>query len=147
MTNDQPTADTIDMGWALNNLVRSQPGIINAVLFTSDGLLLAHSDGLGRDEAEKAAAALSGVNSLQKELRPFCGRSKDEVLPVRHVVGDLKEVTVLSFTAGPRTGVGVSVEGESMGPNAGLAITEAMVMIRKLKPVLDAQERDRVRTA
>ncbi|MFD3524537.1 roadblock/LC7 domain-containing protein [Streptomyces sp. NPDC058653] len=141
MTSDQPTADTTDMGWALDALVESQPRIIHAVLFSSDGLLLAKSDGLGRADAEKAAAALSGVNSLQKELRPFCGRSTSEALPVRHVIGDLKGVTVLSFTATARTGVAVSVEGESMGPDAALAITETMTMIKKLKPVLDARER------
>lgn len=141
MTSDQPTADTTDMAWALNDLVRSQPGIINALLFTSDGLLLAKSEGLGRDDAEKAAAALSGVNSLHRELRAFCGRSTSEALPMRHIIGDLRDVTVLSFAAGALTGVGVSVEGDSMGPDAALALTETLMMIKKLKPVLDARER------
>jgi hypothetical protein len=146
MTSDQQhTADTTDMAWPLTDLVSANPGIINAVLFSSDGLLLAASEELARADAERTAAALAGMKSLQADLGPFCGISDNQQDPVflrlRHVVSDLKERTVLLFAAGDRTGVGVSVHGDSMSREVSIAITATLKMIVGLRPVLEARER------
>lgn len=142
MTTQQPTADTANMTWTLNRLAQ-EPEVINALLFTTDGLVLARSDGLSQDDAERAAAAMAGMKSLQGELSSFCGIEREHGAPValRHVISDMKDVTVLLFAAGERTGVGVSVRGDSMSQQVGVAITATLKMIAGLRDVLSARER------
>ncbi|MBQ0986879.1 roadblock/LC7 domain-containing protein [Streptomyces sp. F63] len=137
------TADTVDMTWALNELARER-GVVNVLLFTSDGLLLAASDGLSRDDAERACAAFSGMKALNQDLSGFCGLDEGDGegrLTWRHIVSDMKDHTVLVFAAGRRTGVAVSVRGDSMSQEVAVAITATMKMIRGLRPVLEARER------
>lgn len=142
MTPEQHTADSTDLTWLLNTLTQ-EPGVINALLFTTDGLVLAASDGLATDDAERTAAALCGVKSLQADLGAFCGRpgETENQLRMRHVVSDLKDATVLLFAAGVRTGLGVSVRGDSMSQEVSVAITATLKMISGMRPVLDARER------
>ncbi|GAA3169812.1 hypothetical protein GCM10010466_68700 [Planomonospora alba] len=138
---DRPTADSTDMTWALNRLTE-EPGVVNALLFSTDGLVLAKSDTLPRDDADRAAAALCGVKSLQGDFGAFCGLPDQAgPLPMRHVVSDLKDFTVLLFAAGERTGIGVAVRGDSMSQEVALAITATLKMISGLRPVLEARER------
>jgi predicted regulator of Ras-like GTPase activity (Roadblock/LC7/MglB family) len=59
-------ADQEDYNWMLGNLVRNTDGIRDAVAVSSDGLLLAKSVGLDRDEADHLAAIVSGLSSLAK---------------------------------------------------------------------------------
>jgi uncharacterized protein len=54
------------LGWLLNNLVNRVPEITDAVVLSNDGLLLAASAGLGRDDAERLAAVASGFQSLAR---------------------------------------------------------------------------------
>ncbi|GGK49382.1 hypothetical protein Ppa06_62590 [Planomonospora parontospora subsp. parontospora] len=139
--SDQHTADSTDMAWVLNRLTE-EPGVVNALLFSTDGLVLAASDGLARDDADRAAAALCGVKSLQGDFTAFCGLpDRGAPLPMRHVVSDLKDFTVLLFAAGERTGLGVAVRGGSMSQEVALAITATLKMIAGLRPVLAARER------
>ncbi|MFI7077562.1 roadblock/LC7 domain-containing protein [Micromonospora sp. NPDC049903] len=53
-----------DLSFLLNNNVRVVPGVSQAVAVSVDGLLLAFTDGLNRDAAERLAAVASGLNSL-----------------------------------------------------------------------------------
>lgn len=142
MTADQHTADSTDMTWALNRLTE-EPGVINALLFSSDGIVVAKSDGMVREDAERTAAALSGVKSLQADLGAFCGYPAETETPLilRHVVSDLKDATVLLFAAGERTGVGVAVRGDALSKEVSVAVTATLKMIQGLRPVLDARER------
>ncbi|MCP2275459.1 roadblock/LC7 domain-containing protein [Nocardia amikacinitolerans] len=59
------------LGWLLEDL--SIPGVRFAVLLSDDGLRIAHSKGIARDDAERFAAAASGLRSLGKALGEFCG--------------------------------------------------------------------------
>ncbi|AQW48423.1 roadblock/LC7 domain-containing protein [Streptomyces violaceusniger] len=133
------TSDTVDMAWALNELTKEK-GVIHAVLFSSDGMLLAASDGLPRADAERTSAAICGMQSLNRELSGFCGLDGAN-MTWRHIISDMKDRTVLVFAAGMRTGVGVSVDGDSMSQEVAVAINATMKMIRGLRPVLEARER------
>ncbi|MBO2450173.1 roadblock/LC7 domain-containing protein [Actinomadura barringtoniae] len=57
---------THDFNWLLANFVRSTDGVTETVAVSSDGLLMAMSDGLGRNGAERLAAIVSGVTSLAR---------------------------------------------------------------------------------
>jgi predicted regulator of Ras-like GTPase activity (Roadblock/LC7/MglB family) len=55
-----------NLDWLLSDMVRNVPEIGHAVLLSTDGLLLATSAGMSRDQAERLSAVASGFNSLAK---------------------------------------------------------------------------------
>lgn len=58
------TDGTRNIDWMVTTFVRKVPGIQQAVVVSSDGLLLALSPGLGREEADRFAAVASGLTGL-----------------------------------------------------------------------------------
>ncbi|MEV7616942.1 roadblock/LC7 domain-containing protein [Streptomyces sp. NPDC089799] len=58
--------DTQTFNWLLANFVRKTDGVRDAVAVSSDGLLIAVSDGLGRTDADHLAAVVSGLSSLAR---------------------------------------------------------------------------------
>ncbi|GAA2932931.1 roadblock/LC7 domain-containing protein [Streptomyces sp. NBC_01102] len=62
-----------DLSWVLNDVLQV-PGAQHAILVSADGLLLASSDEIGRDDAETVAAAMSSMQSLSRAVAPFVGR-------------------------------------------------------------------------
>jgi len=58
--------DSKTFNWLLANFVRNTDGVRDAVAVSSDGLLIAVSDGLGRTEADHLAAIVSGLSSLAR---------------------------------------------------------------------------------
>jgi hypothetical protein len=52
--------------WLLANFVRQTDGVRDAVAVSSDGLLIATSEGLGRAEADHLAAIVSSMASLAR---------------------------------------------------------------------------------
>ncbi|MBD0738326.1 roadblock/LC7 domain-containing protein [Streptomyces sp. CBMA29] len=61
MHNDSQT-----FNWLLANFVRKTDGVRDAVAVSSDGLLIAVSDGLGRTDADHLSAVVSGLSSLAR---------------------------------------------------------------------------------
>lgn len=53
-----------ELGWIVNNFVERIKGARNALVVTSDGLVLAHSTQLDRPTADRLAAIISGLSSL-----------------------------------------------------------------------------------
>ncbi|GAB0101541.1 roadblock/LC7 domain-containing protein [Nocardia sp. JMUB6875] len=64
MTAQLPSADPHTFSWLLANFVRNTPGVRDTVAVSSDGLLIAMSDGLERVAADRLAAMVSGLTSL-----------------------------------------------------------------------------------
>lgn len=60
------------LGWMLDDALR-MPETRYAILLSADGLLIAHSEGIPRDEAERQAAGMSGLQSLARSTAGFCG--------------------------------------------------------------------------
>lgn len=63
MTRSTTDRDT-SLDWLLTNFVHSTPGTRNAIVVSSDGLLVAMSGGADRDTADQFAAITSGLTSL-----------------------------------------------------------------------------------
>ncbi len=59
MTTTRP-----DVHWLINEFAGSVPGVVHAVAYSGDGLVLGYTDRLAQDAAERLAAAGSGVTSL-----------------------------------------------------------------------------------
>lgn len=56
--------DVNNFNWLLANFVRSTDGVRDAVAVSSDGLLIATSEGLGRTDADHLAAIVSSLSTL-----------------------------------------------------------------------------------
>jgi predicted regulator of Ras-like GTPase activity (Roadblock/LC7/MglB family) len=66
VTADVQHADPQTFNWMLANFVRNTDGVRDAVAVSSDGLLIAMSDGVDRTSADRLAAIVSGLSSLSK---------------------------------------------------------------------------------
>jgi predicted regulator of Ras-like GTPase activity (Roadblock/LC7/MglB family) len=60
-----------DLSWMLDSALEI-PGALHAVLISADGLLMARSNDYDKDNADRVAAAMSGVQSLSRSLGFFC---------------------------------------------------------------------------
>ena len=68
-TSPSPTAAPANgqtFNWLLANFVRNTDGVRDAIAVSSDGLLIATSDGLDRAGADGLAAIVSGMTSLAR---------------------------------------------------------------------------------
>jgi predicted regulator of Ras-like GTPase activity (Roadblock/LC7/MglB family) len=62
-----------ELGWMLDEVLKV-PEARHAILLSADGMLRGHSQGIARDEAERQAAALSGLQSISRSTAEFCSR-------------------------------------------------------------------------
>src|SRR5581483_9356136 len=61
------------LNWLISNFVERVPGVAHTIVVSSDGLLIASSEGLTRDRADQLAAVASGLASLTQgsaRIRP-----------------------------------------------------------------------------
>ncbi|BBC34962.1 Roadblock/LC7 domain protein [Streptomyces graminofaciens] len=63
-----------DLSWMLDSALEI-PGALHAVLVSADGLQRARSRDVSKDDADKAAAAMSGMQSLSRSLSFFVDRT------------------------------------------------------------------------
>ncbi|MBF6166180.1 roadblock/LC7 domain-containing protein [Streptomyces gardneri] len=103
-----PVTDSSNkLGWLLEDL--SIPGVRFAVLLSDDGLRIAHSAGIARDEAERFSAAASGLRSLGKALGEFCG---DSTNGVRQNMTEYDQGMILITAAGEGALLGVATTND-----------------------------------
>jgi predicted regulator of Ras-like GTPase activity (Roadblock/LC7/MglB family) len=62
----QKTGSTVDLTWLLDDLVARVAQAQHAVVLSADGLLMASSRGMSRDDAEHLSAVASGIQSLAR---------------------------------------------------------------------------------
>ncbi|CCH20035.1 MULTISPECIES: roadblock/LC7 domain-containing protein [Micromonospora] len=62
----QKTASSADLTWLLDDLVGRVKQAEHAVALSTDGLLMASSQGLSRDDGEHLAAMAAGIQSLAR---------------------------------------------------------------------------------
>jgi predicted regulator of Ras-like GTPase activity (Roadblock/LC7/MglB family) len=62
----ETSADRHQFNWLLGTFVHETDGVRDAVAVSSDGLLIAGSDGLDRAEADQLAAIVSSLSSLAR---------------------------------------------------------------------------------
>jgi hypothetical protein len=60
------SAEAKNLNWLVNSFTDRVPGAANAVVVSSDGLVLAMSDGLDRSHADQLAAITAGLTSLTR---------------------------------------------------------------------------------
>lgn len=91
----QQNSSRSDLAWLLDDLVGRVKQTQHAVVLSVDGLLMASSAGLSRDDAEQLAAIASGIQSLAKGAgRRFGGG------PVRQTVIEMQSSFLFVTAAG-----------------------------------------------
>ena len=70
-----------NLNWLVSNFVAGVPGVEQAAVVSSDGLLIALSDGLDRIAADRLSAVAAGLHSIAKGAStPLNGGTVHEVI-------------------------------------------------------------------
>jgi len=70
----QRASAAVDISWLVNDLVDRVAHVSQAVVLSHDGILIAKSTGLGREEAEHLSAVASGMHGLARSAGRRFGR-------------------------------------------------------------------------
>lgn len=130
------TLETNKLGWILRDL--NAPGVRFSVLLSEDGLRIAHSDGIAEDDAERFAAAASGLRSLGKALGEFCGGANSLV---RQNMTEYDGGMIFIVAAGAGALLGVSTTHDI---DVGLIAHRLNELAARVGHELSAQPRQRI---
>lgn len=97
-----------ELGWMLDEVLKV-PDARHAILLSADGMLRAHSRGIGRDEADRQAAALSGLQSISRSTAEFCTGADT---PWRQTLIEFADGYVFLVAAGPGAYLAVSATAD-----------------------------------
>ncbi|MEU2258257.1 roadblock/LC7 domain-containing protein [Nocardia xishanensis] len=128
-THLQQTADPHTFNWLLANFVRNTDGVRDTVAVSSDGLLIAMSEGLDRTGADRLAAMVSGLSSLARSA----SRSY-EFDGLKLIMIEMKRGFLLVSALGDGSCLGVIAEG---GCDVGLVGYEMAVLAERAGTLLD----------
>jgi uncharacterized protein len=75
------SAEATNLNWMVENFVDRVAGVVDAIVVSSDGLLMAMSSGIGRAGGDQLAAVASGLSSLTAgAARCFGGGNVEQVV-------------------------------------------------------------------
>ncbi len=97
-------AVTNKLGWMLDDALK-MPETRHAVLLSADGLLMAHSERISVDDAERHAAGMAGLQSLARSTAEFCSTADTTW---RQTVTEFDDGYVFLVAAGPGAYLAVS---------------------------------------
>ncbi|WP_239476550.1 roadblock/LC7 domain-containing protein [Nocardia arizonensis] len=123
------TPDPQTFNWLLANFVRNTDGVRDSVAVSSDGLLIAMSDGLDRAGADRLAAMVSGLASLAKSA----SRSYD-FDGLKLIMIEMKRGFLLISALGDGSCLGVIADGNC---DVGLVGYEMAVLAERAGALLD----------
>ena len=129
MTTHLSTADPHTFNWLLGNFVRNTDGVRDTVAVSSDGLLIAMSEGLDRTGADRLAAMVSGLSSLARSA----SRSYD-FDGLKLIMIEMKRGFLLVSALGDGSCLGVIADG---GCDVGLVGYEMAVLADRAGALLD----------
>ena len=129
--------DRHQFNWLLGNFVHQTDGVKDAVAVSSDGLLIASSDGLNRTEADHLAAIVSSMASLARSAS-----KKYEFEGLKLIMIEMKRGFLLVSVIAGGSVLGVVATGES---DLGLVGYEISLLTERfgalLTPALIAESR------
>ncbi|KAA9162643.1 roadblock/LC7 domain-containing protein [Amycolatopsis acidicola] len=120
----EATESSQELYWLLDELVGNAPRVRHALLLSDDGLAMATSTGMRREESEHLAAVASALNSLAKGAgRQF------RAGPVRQTMVELAEGFLFVIAAGGGTCLAVFTEA---GTDIGLVAYEMARLVTQV---------------
>jgi uncharacterized protein len=130
MTHSQLTGQ---LAWLLDNLTNQVEHIVQALVFSGDGLVVAASGGLSREDGERLSALGAGLQSLARGA----GQQLRGGEP-RQTIVELDSMFLFVTTAGQGTSLAVTATVEA---NVGLVAYEMAVLVRRMGKYLTARSR------
>jgi len=128
-----PTDTTGQLSWLLDNLVNKVEHIKQALILSRDGLVVAASQGLAREDGEHLSALAAGVQSLARGAgQHFHGGE------VRQTIVEMEFAFLFVSAAGKGTCLAVLTSSE---PNVGLVAYEMAMLVRRMGKYLGSESR------
>ena len=135
-----PDANSPDLDWLITTFAERIPGVESVVVLSTDGLVLALSDGLDRDKADTLAAVTSGLASLTAGAARHMGAGNVNQVIVEMDGGYLFVTTVsegsaLAVMCGPECDIGlIGYEMSMLVARVGQVLTPALRAELSMRP-------------
>lgn len=127
------TDTTGQLSWLLDNLVNRVEHIRQAVILSRDGLVVASSRGLTREDGEHLSALAAGVQSLARGAgQHFHGGE------VRQTIVEMEFAFLFVSAAGRGTCLAVLTSAE---PDAGVVAYEMAMLVRRMGKYIGSDSR------
>src|ERR1700756_1329631 len=127
------TDTTGQLSWLLDNLVNQVEHVQQALVLSRDGLVVAASHGLSREDGEHLSALAAGVQSLARGAgRHFHGGE------VRQTIIEMEQAFLFVIAAGKGTCLAVLTSGN---PNVGVIAYEMAMLVRRMGKYLATEPR------
>ncbi|GAA0964774.1 roadblock/LC7 domain-containing protein [Actinocorallia libanotica] len=122
-----------DLNWLLDNLVTRVAQVRQAIVLSSDGLVVGQSRGLARDDAEHLAALASGFQSLARSTgEQFQGGA------VRQTIVEMDEAFLFVTSAGQGANLAVLADAKA---DVGVIAYEMAMLVTRVGRHLSARPR------
>jgi predicted regulator of Ras-like GTPase activity (Roadblock/LC7/MglB family) len=121
------------LSWLLDNLVDQVEAVEQALVLSRDGLVVAFSRGLTREESEHLSALAAGVQSLARGTGERFRGGK-----VRQTIIEMEHAFLFVIAAGKGTCLAVLT---SEDPNVGVIAYEMAMLVRRMGKYLAAEPR------
>jgi len=127
------TDTTGQLSWLLDNLVNQVEHIQQSLILSRDGLVVAASQGLTREDGEHLSALAAGVQSLARGAgQHFRGGE------VRQTIVEMESAFLFVSAAGSGTCLAVLTSAE---PNVGVVAYEMAMLVRRMGKYLGSEQR------
>ena len=130
------TDATGQLSWLLDNLVEQVEHIEQALILSRDGLVVAASRGLTREDSEHLSALAAGVQSLARGTGEHFRGGR-----VRQTIIEMEHAFLFVIAAGRGTCLAVLTSAD---PNVGVIAYEMAMLVRRMGKYLAAEPRFRV---
>jgi predicted regulator of Ras-like GTPase activity (Roadblock/LC7/MglB family) len=133
------SAQASNVNWLVSNFVDRVPGVSDAIVVSADGLLMAKSNGVDRDTADRFAAVASGLIGLAYGAAGrFGGGAVNEVI--------VEMEHCFMFVTGISDGSCLAVIAQATC-DVGLVGYEMALLVERVGPVLTPELRNELKVA
>ena len=129
----QKTSPVGDLYWLLDDLVDRVAEATQAVVLSADGLLIAASRGLSREDAEHLSAVAAGFQSLARGAGRHFGGGK-----VRQTIIEMESAFLFVTAGGQGTGLAVLATQDA---DVGLIAYEMAMLVARVGQYLSTSSR------
>ena len=127
------TDTTGQLSWLLDNLVNQVEHVQQALILSRDGLVVASSQGLTREDGEHLSALAAGVQSLARGTGEYFKAGE-----VRQTIIEMERAFLFVIAAGRGTCLAVLTSADA---NVGIIAYEMAMLVRRMGKYLAAEPR------
>jgi predicted regulator of Ras-like GTPase activity (Roadblock/LC7/MglB family) len=129
----QANSEGDQLGWLLDNLVSQVANVREALILSRDGLVVAKSSSMSREQGDRLSALAAGVQSLARGAGQQVGGGE-----VRQIVIEMDSAFMFVMAAGQGTCLAVLASAEA---NVGVMAYEMAMLVRRMGMHLTAAPR------